>query len=227
MLRTGRLAARPSIPLAPPRPRPRAHGPHAATRGPQILRSAAIVVPSPDGLRRLRDEAAAAGCAIVDPPDVASQPELAAAALLRFAEDEQARAKDAAARRASVAGAAFADVAERLDAPLRRRAAPPAAARRHETEPLADRDWIVADLHMHTNHSHDCSIEPAELVAHAEARGPRRDRGDRPQRLQRRARDGRAGTRPRADRDPRRGGQDRPRRRGDRPLPPRGDSHAA
>jgi predicted metal-dependent phosphoesterase TrpH len=34
-----------------------------------------------------------------------------------------------------------------------------------------DRDWIVADLHMHTNWSHDCSIDPAELVDHALAEG--------------------------------------------------------
>ena len=115
VLRTGRLAARPSIPL---RLRDRVHvrtGLTGDARA-QLLRSAAIVVPSADGLRRLRDEAAAAGCAVVDPPDVASQPELAAAALLRFAEDEKAREKDAAARRASVSGSAFADVAERLDA---------------------------------------------------------------------------------------------------------------
>jgi predicted metal-dependent phosphoesterase TrpH len=40
-----------------------------------------------------------------------------------------------------------------------------------ETEPLADRDWIVVDLHMHTRWSHDCSIEPAELIDHAEEIG--------------------------------------------------------
>ena len=45
------------------------------------------------------------------------------------------------------------------------------AARRHETEPLADREWIVTDLHMHTRWSHDCSIEPAALVDHAESEG--------------------------------------------------------
>ena len=170
VLRTGRLAPRPSIPL---RLRDRAHVRTVLTGDAraQLLRSAAIVVPSPDGVRRLRDEAAAAGCALVDPPDLASQPELAAAALLRFAEDETARRKDAAARRASVSSGGFADVAERLDrlyatAQERRR-----GSRRHETEPLAGRDWIVVDLHMHTNHSHDCSIVPAELVEHAEDEG--------------------------------------------------------
>ena len=43
--------------------------------------------------------------------------------------------------------------------------------RDHATEPLADRDWIVVDLHMHTRWSHDCSIEPAALVDHAESEG--------------------------------------------------------
>ncbi len=38
-------------------------------------------------------------------------------------------------------------------------------------DPLGDRDWIVVDLHMHTNWSHDCSIEPQALVDHAEAEG--------------------------------------------------------
>ena len=170
VLRTARLAARPSVPL---RLRDRVHvrtGVTGAARA-ELLRSASIVVPSPDGLRRLRLEAAAAGCAIVEPPDVATQPELATAALLRFGEDERARERDAAARRAAVADETFTDVAERLEtlyADARRRRLP---SRRHETEPLADRDWIVADLHMHTSHSHDCSIDPAELVEHAESEG--------------------------------------------------------
>jgi predicted metal-dependent phosphoesterase TrpH/glycosyltransferase involved in cell wall biosynthesis len=170
VLRTARLAARPSIPL---RLRDRVHirtGVTGTARE-ELLRSAAIVVPSPDGLQRLRAEAAAAGCALVDPPDVVAQPELATAALLRFAEDDAARERDSAARRASVAKEGFGEVAERLDrlytdARRRRR-----ASRSHETELLVDREWIVADLHMHTSHSHDCSIEPSELVEHAEREG--------------------------------------------------------
>jgi hypothetical protein len=170
VLRTARLAPRPSIPL---RVRDRVHVRTALTGQARadLLRSAAIVVPSPDGLRRLRDEAGAAGCAVVDPPEVASQPELASAALLRFAEDASARSKDAAARRAAVAGEGFGDVAAELEtlyaAARHRRRAPG----RHETEPLADREWVVADLHMHTNHSHDGSIDPSDLVAHAEGEG--------------------------------------------------------
>jgi glycosyltransferase involved in cell wall biosynthesis len=170
VVRTARLAARPTIPL---RLRDRVHV-RTAVSGEaraELLRSAAIVVPSPDGLPRLLDEAAAAGCAVVAPPDVASQPELAAAALLRFAEDEAAREKDAVTRRAALRDAGFDDVAAELEelylTARRRKRAP----RRHATEPLADREWIVADLHMHTNHSHDCSIVPSDLVEHAEDEG--------------------------------------------------------
>jgi glycosyltransferase involved in cell wall biosynthesis len=170
LLRTARLAARPSIPI---RLRDRIHVRTAvsASARSELLRPAAIVVPSPEGLRRLCEEAAAAGCALVEPPGVLAQPELAAAALLRLAEDRDARERDASARRASVAGASFADVAEQLEGLYSAAARRRRPARTHETEPLADREWIVADLHMHTNHSHDCSIEPAALLDHAEAEG--------------------------------------------------------
>jgi hypothetical protein len=170
LLRTAKLAARPSIPLGL---RDRVHL-RTAVRGEaraELLRDAAVVVPSPDGLGRLRMEAAAAGCAVVEPHGVEAQPELAAAALLRFAEDDDARQRDADGRRTAVAGSSFDLVANELErvyveARGRRR-----APRRHVTEPLADRDWIVADLHMHTRWSHDCSIEPAALVDHAESEG--------------------------------------------------------
>ena len=38
-------------------------------------------------------------------------------------------------------------------------------------DPLSERDWIAIDLHMHTSWSHDCSIEPEDLVDHAEEIG--------------------------------------------------------
>src|SRR5439155_21765444 len=37
--------------------------------------------------------------------------------------------------------------------------------------PFEERDWIVADLHLHTSWSHDCSISVDELLDHAEAQG--------------------------------------------------------
>ena len=52
-----------------------------------------------------------------------------------------------------------------VPARLRRRGAPPRQA------PLERRDWLVADLHLHTSRSHDCSIEVDDLLDHAEAEG--------------------------------------------------------
>ena len=170
LLRTARLAARPSIPLGL---RDRVHL-RTAVRGDaraELLRDAAIVVPSPDGLGRLRAEAAAAGCALVEPHGVEAQPELAAAGLLRFAEDDEARQRDADKRRAAVAGSSFDLVASDLERVYAEARGQRRAPRSHETEPLADREWIVTDLHMHTRWSHDCSIEPAALVDHAESEG--------------------------------------------------------
>ena len=47
------------------------------------------------------------------------------------------------------------------------------ARRRHapqrEADPLRDRPWILADLHMHTSWSHDCAVDPADLIMYAEA----------------------------------------------------------
>ncbi len=67
--------------------------------------------------------------------------------------------------------ATFDEVAEILEqgyveASGRRRATP-----RRDGDPLADRDWIVVDLHMHTSHSHDCSTEVPDLLDHAEGEG--------------------------------------------------------
>jgi glycosyltransferase involved in cell wall biosynthesis len=170
LLRTAPLAARPSIPLGL---RDRVHLRTAARSEAraEILRDAAIVVPAPDGLGRLRDEAAAAGCALVEPHGVEEQPELAAAGVLRFAEDAAARARDADKRRTAIAASSFESVAERLERVYEEAQGRRRAPRHHETEPLADRDWIVVDLHMHTRWSHDCSTEPEALVDHAESEG--------------------------------------------------------
>ena len=167
LLRTAPLAARPSIPH---NLRDRVHL-RTAARGEaraDLLRGAAIVVPSPEGLARLRDEAAAAGCALVEPHGVQEQPELAAAAVLRFAEDAEARGRDADKRRAAVATSSFAAVADQLERVYVEAQGRQRVPRDHATELLADRDWIVVDLHMHTRWSHDCSTEPAALVDHAE-----------------------------------------------------------
>jgi predicted metal-dependent phosphoesterase TrpH len=139
-----------------------------ATRAP-LLRETAIFVPALDGLHRVELEAAAAGCAIAKPPGREEQPELAAAAAARLAEDDSYRARRAAEARADAEGQSFAAVAGELDElyrSLARRRRP-----RPVAEPLGDRDWMLVDLHMHTSWSHDCAVEVDDLLAYAEAEG--------------------------------------------------------
>ncbi len=169
LLRTRPLIGRPAI------PRDLADRIHvrtardARTRA-GLLAEAAIFVPGIVGLRRITLEASAAGCAIARPDGVESQPELAAAATARLAEDVAYREREGARARAAAEAQTFDVVAGELDAlytslGARRR------SRRRSAEPLADRPWILADLHMHTSWSHDCSTDPAELVDHAVAEG--------------------------------------------------------
>jgi predicted metal-dependent phosphoesterase TrpH len=168
LLRTRPLIARPAIPrdLAERvQVRTLRDGPGRAT----LFAEAAIFVPGLAGLERVRLEAQSAGCAIAQPRGVELQPELAAAAAARLADDDELREREGARARAEAEPQDFSHVAAELEAlydalPQRRR-------RRASADPLADRPWIVADLHMHTNWSHDCSIDPAELVDHAEAQG--------------------------------------------------------
>jgi predicted metal-dependent phosphoesterase TrpH len=42
---------------------------------------------------------------------------------------------------------------------------------RRPSDPLADRPLLLADLHLHTEHSHDCSVPVAEVLDRAEAQG--------------------------------------------------------
>ena len=167
-LRTKSLAGRPTIPA---RLRGRAYvrtGRDGKSRAP-ILREASIYVPALEGLSRVALEAAASGAAIASPPGVQEQPELAAAALARLAENESLRKKLSDESRLSVEGKSFADVAGELNelytglGKRRRRARAP--------EPLSDREWILADLHLHTSWSSDCSIEVEDLLDHAQAAG--------------------------------------------------------
>jgi predicted metal-dependent phosphoesterase TrpH len=135
-----------------------------------LLNEAAIYVPAPGGLGRVRLEAAAAGAAIASPPGVAEQPELAGAAIARLAENDAFRERAQAAARRSAEPQSFAAVAGQLDE-LYRRLARRRRGRRRGRDPLADREWILCDLHMHTSWSYDCTVPPADLVAHAEAAG--------------------------------------------------------
>jgi predicted metal-dependent phosphoesterase TrpH len=135
----------------------------------ELLNEAAVFVPGVDGLARVSLEAAAAACAIARPRGVRLQPELAAAAAARLAEHDDLRDKEGAEARGAAERQDFAAVASALHdlyTGLGRR-----RHKRAPADPLADRPWIVADLHMHTSWSHDCSVEPTELVDHAVAQG--------------------------------------------------------
>jgi glycosyltransferase involved in cell wall biosynthesis len=141
----------------------------AASRA-QVLRSAAVLVPAADGLRRLVAEAKAAGVAVAAPKGRLLQPELAVAEAARLVEDDAYRTRRAAEGVEAAAGQsaeALADRVEEIYASLGRRRRPATS----RPAPLVERDWIAADLHMHTSWSHDCSTDVADLLDHAEAQG--------------------------------------------------------
>jgi len=169
MLRTKPLSGRPTIPRAL---RGRAHvrtlrdGAGRAS----LLNEASVFVPAFEGLDRVALEAAAAGAAIVSPPGVHEQPELAAAEITRLAEDEAYRKRSGERAHAVAEGQTFAALAREIDEVYRG-----LATRRREGRPTREipdeRGWIHADLHLHTNWSHDCQIQGDELLDHAEAIG--------------------------------------------------------
>jgi predicted metal-dependent phosphoesterase TrpH len=170
LLRTKPLTGRPTIPRAL---RDRVHVRTArdgAARAP-LLADASVFVPALDGLRRVRLEAAASGCAIAAPPGVDTQPELAGAEVARLCEDERFRARKAAGARAEIEGQTFQDVARELDELYRSLARRRRDGNTRSGDPLADREWILCDLHMHTSWSHDCTIDPADLIMYAEGIG--------------------------------------------------------
>ena len=169
LLRTKPLATRPTIPVAL-RGRVQLRSGRTPAARAAVLAEASIVAPAPTGSRRFLLEAAAAGAALAAPPGALEQPELAAAAIARLAEDDEVRERKAAAGLADARTQGFHDLAKQLDT-LYRDLAGRRRKTRRDTDPLADRPWIVADLHMHTSWSHDCSIGVEELLDHAEAEG--------------------------------------------------------
>ena len=168
LLRTKPLAGRPTVSRSlrgRARVRTLRDGPTRAA----LLNEAAIFVPAFDGLDRVTLEAAAAGAAIASPTGVREQPELAAAEVMRLAEDEAYRERRGAEARTEAEGQSFAAVARELDEIYqgltgRRRA-------ERVADPLAGREWVVADLHLHTSWSHDCQIPVADLLDQAEEQG--------------------------------------------------------
>jgi predicted metal-dependent phosphoesterase TrpH len=141
----------------------------AATRA-GLLGEASIFVPALEGSARLALEADAACAAPAAPPHREDQPELVAAAVARLAENAQLRGRRGAEARTRAEQQSFAAVAAELDGLYRSLARRRRPARRDD-DPLAGRPWILCDLHMHTEWSHDCSIPVPDLLDHAEAIG--------------------------------------------------------
>jgi predicted metal-dependent phosphoesterase TrpH/glycosyltransferase involved in cell wall biosynthesis len=167
VLRPSALAGRPYVPRDL---RARVSVAVGATPGgrAEALRGAAGLVAGSDP-SRLRLEAAAAGVPLIAPAARAAQPELVAAEMQRLAADSAYRRARADAARAEAETQSFSRLGEALDGLYRsllgrRRGAGPA-------DPLADRPWILVDLHMHTEHSHDCSVPVGALLDHAERIG--------------------------------------------------------
>jgi predicted metal-dependent phosphoesterase TrpH len=168
LLRIRTPASRPAV--SPQlRGRMRVRTARTGTARAELLRSAAIFVPAVDGLLRLIAEAQTAGAAIAAPPGRDAQPELAAAETARMIEDEAFRARRATEGLASARSQTVDALADHVEEVYERLA----SRRRAPTTrpPLEERDWVIADLHMHTSWSHDCSIEVDDLLDHAEAQG--------------------------------------------------------
>ena len=168
LLRTKPLSGRPYVPLAL-RGRVRAHRAYDAPTRAGALADAAAFIPAVHGAQRLRSEAEASGTPVIDPPGSPEQPQLIEAALARLAEDPEWHARLCAEARDRSDGQSV----TRLGAELERLYRSVVGKRRApaRSDPLADRSLVLCDLHLHTEHSYDCSVPVADLLDYAEAQG--------------------------------------------------------
>jgi predicted metal-dependent phosphoesterase TrpH len=169
LLRTKPLAGRPYVPLAL-RGRVRVRTAIDEESRAIALAGAGAFVPAQRGLQRLALQAQAAGVPLLDPPGAETQPELIAAAMARLAENGDWGEKLAAEGRRTAADESIPALAAVLDKVYRS-----VLGRRRLAEgtsdPLADRPLILCDLHMHTEHSHDCAVPVETLLDYAEVQG--------------------------------------------------------
>ena len=171
LLHTKPLAFRPAIPRSV-RARTRVRTVRLPEQRSAALAEAAVFVRAPGGEERLALEAAACGAAVVE----GAPPATVVEELLRLLEDSPTRERLAADARATAERQSFETVAKQLDrlySGLRRkrRRSPASPAENGEGDPLAGREWITIDLHLHTDWSHDCSIPAKALLDHAESIG--------------------------------------------------------
>jgi hypothetical protein len=168
LLHTKALGFRPTIPRAL-RSRARVRRVRSDAQRAEVLREAAIFVAAPGGDGRLALEAASCGAVVVLVDG--RRPEDVGAEVGELLADDHARTARAADERAWAEAQSFDRLARELEAVYDRLARKRRVRRPSTHDPLADRDWIVVDLHMHTEWSHDCSTGPAELLDHAESIG--------------------------------------------------------
>jgi predicted metal-dependent phosphoesterase TrpH len=166
LLHTKPLGFRPAIPRSV-RSRVHVRAARVAQQRIDALSPAAIFVAAPGGEERLALEAAACGAAVV----AANGEDDAAAAVARLAGDASERSTEGEAGRRYAETQSFDAVADELDRLYGRLTQKRRPRTDEDADPLADRDWITIDLHMHTDWSHDCSIPAEELLDHAEAIG--------------------------------------------------------
>jgi predicted metal-dependent phosphoesterase TrpH len=160
LLHTKPLAYRPAIPRSL-RGRSHVRSVRRADQRASVLGEASIFVPAPGGEERLALEAAACGAAVAEVGDVAD-----------LVADDTRRSRLGSEGRAKAERQSFDVLAAQLDAVYTGLTRKRRQRRgRDEDDPLADRDWIVVDLHMHTDWSHDCSIPVLDLLDHAEEIG--------------------------------------------------------
>jgi predicted metal-dependent phosphoesterase TrpH len=160
LLHTKPLAYRPAIPRAV-RQRTHVRSIRTSEQRAAVLSEASVFVPAAEGEERLALEAAACGAPAATVDEVAA---------LVADDPRRSRLADEGRRRAEAQ--TFDVVAAELDevyAGLTRKRRQPRGVR--DDDPLAEREWIVVDMHMHTDWSHDCSIPAGDLVDHAEEIG--------------------------------------------------------
>ena len=168
LLHTKPLGFRPTIPRSV---RSRVHVRSARTDDQRAaaLTNAAIFVPASSGEERLLLEAAACGLAITP----AEPTEAVVDRVVTLTADEASRTQAGAQERARAEKETFERVAIELDSVYTRLARKRRARQGsgNEKDPFAGRDWLLVDLHLHTDWSHDCSTPVTDLLDHAERIG--------------------------------------------------------
>jgi hypothetical protein len=165
LLHTKPLGFRPAVPRRL-RSRVSVRAPRTEGQRVDALAAASIFVSAPGGEERLALEAAASESAVVDgrSDDVAREIE-------QLISNATARATVARAAREAAETQSFDAVGAKLDAVYSELVRKRRTRRAVPADPLADRDSITVDLHLHTEWSHDCSIPTDDLLDHAAAIG--------------------------------------------------------